>query len=137
MREVQLLIAKLHSVVLLLHYYDMNSKHAESYSKTIGWFVQVAKLGDWVYEVLLVISVLIQYRIIITVAILIAVDTINVSLNKVYFLENIANAINYFAIYSISNWNVNSKYNILNNKIKYQVFGLLRDCFTKIYCIRI
>ena len=49
------------------------------------------------------------------------------------FLENIANAINYFAIYSISNWDVNSKYNILNNKIKYQVFGLLRDCFTKIY----
>ena len=37
------------------------------------------------------------------VAILIAVDKINVSLNKVYFLENIANAINYFAIYSILN----------------------------------
>ena len=56
---------------------------------------------------------------------------------KSTFKKNIANAINYFAIYSISNWDVNSKYNILNNKIKYQVFGLLRDCFTKIYCIRI
>ena len=50
-----------------------------------------------------VISVLIQYRIIIMATILIAVDKFNVSLNKVYFLENIANAINYFAIYSISN----------------------------------
>ena len=106
--------------------------HAESDSKTVGWLVQVVKLGDWVYEVFLVISILIQYRIIIIVAISIAVDKINVSYNKVYFfLENVANAINYYAIYSISNWDVNSKYNILNNKIKYQVFGLLRDCFTK------
>ena len=38
------------------------------------------------------------------IAILIAVDQINVSLNKVYFFkENIANAINNFAIYSIFN----------------------------------
>ena len=103
------------SVVSLLCY---EFQTCRKWFKKIGWFVQVAKLGDWEYEVLLVISVLIQYRIIITVAILIAVDKINVSLNKVYFLENIANAINYFAIYSISNWNVNSKYNILNNKIK-------------------
>ena len=30
----------------VVHYYVMNSKHSESDSKTIGWFVQVAKLGD-------------------------------------------------------------------------------------------
>ena len=87
------------SVVSLL-FYEFRAMQKVIRKRSAGLH-RFAKLGDWVYEVLLAISVLIQYRIIIMVAILIAVDQINVSLNKVYFLKKILQMLFIILLFSL------------------------------------